>query len=99
MEAAFTDENDDRIIFLNDFLSWLTCWKGLNLNHGILTTDTFNAIYQNVNVMIDFIKYSLNQLNVNYVLPGKLQTDKLENRFSRYRQLSGKLSYIVYSNY
>jgi len=46
--------------------------------------------------MIDFIKYSLNQLKVDYVLPGKLQTDNLENRFSRYRQLSGSNYHISY---
>lgn len=71
----------------------------MNLNHGILTTDTFNALYQNVSVMIDLIKYSLNELNVDYILPGKLRTDNLENRFSRYRQFSGGNYHISYSNY
>ena len=39
--------------------------------------------------MIEYIQYSIKELNVEYVLPGKVQTDNLEKRFSCYRQLSG----------
>lgn len=39
--------------------------------------------------MIDFIHYSLETLKVQYVLPGKIQSDNLEHRFGKHRQLCG----------
>ncbi|KAL3282111.1 hypothetical protein HHI36_005309 [Cryptolaemus montrouzieri] len=87
LEAYFTEESDERLKYLKDFGEWLCRWKSLNLQHGFLTLDTFNALYQNTIVTIDLIKYSLSELKMSYVLPGKLQTDNLEGTFSRYRQL------------
>lgn len=80
---------DERLVWLNNFLKWLEQWKPVHRNAGFLTTDTYGALYQQTSVMIDFIKYSLEDLKVEYILPGKIQTDALEKRFSRYRSLSG----------
>lgn len=74
---------------LEKFLDWLTRWKPVKGNGGFLTEDTHSAILQQTKVMIHFIKYSLTELKIPYVLPGKIQTDMLEKRFGRYRSLSG----------
>lgn len=89
LERQFENDDDDRLKFLADFLDWLNSWKSLNYGYGFLTHDTYNALTQSVSVMTAFIIYSLKNLEIPYVLPGKLQTDNLEGRFSRYRQLCG----------
>lgn len=38
---------------------------------------------------IEVIKHSLDVLQILYVLPGKFETNDLENCFSSYRQMSG----------
>ena len=89
MQKPFKSVSDDRIKFLERFVDWLNVWKPVPKNVGFLTEETFSAIHRQTTVMIRFIKYALTELNVPYVLPGKLQTDLLEKRFSKYRSLSG----------
>lgn len=85
----FVSTQDDRLIFLRKFLKWLERWQPVPKNGGFLTKDTHSALYRQTAVMVQFIEYSLNELKIPYVLPGKIQTDLLEKRFSRYRSLSG----------
>lgn len=87
LSGPFCSITDGRLQFLNQFLLWLDKWKTLGV--GCLTKDTLSALYQSTFVLIKFINYSLTTLKIEYVLPGKLQTDNLEHRFSCYRQLSG----------
>lgn len=86
----FRSVDDDRLKFLERFLLWLEKWES---NGGAgLTRETHAAVYRTTLVTIEFIRYSLNELqaHVTYVCPGKaLQTDPLEKRFSCYRQYSG----------
>ena len=83
----FYSIEDDRLLFLKQFLKWLTKWQSLKT--PCFTRETCAAAYQTTSAMIDFIEYSLQVLEVPYVMPGKLQTDNLEHRFSNYRQMSG----------
>lgn len=80
---------DDRLVFLRRMLEWLDHWKPVRNQLGFLTEETYTALYQQTAVMIQFIEYSLTELKIPYVLPGKIQTDVLEKRFGRYRSLSG----------
>lgn len=88
-QRPFTSILDDRLVFLERFLDWLNVWKPVPKNGGFLTEDTFTALHRQTTVMVRFIKYALTELKVPYVLPGKVQTDLLEKRFSKYRNLSG----------
>lgn len=81
--------DDERLIFLQQFATWLETWKSLNLKSGCLTADTLKAVHHSTVVLVKFIQFSLCDLGVAYILTGKLQTDNLEARFSQYRQLSG----------
>ena len=74
---------------MEKFVAWIKAWQNLNLKHGHLTKDTSQAVIQATEVLINIIKFALEKLKVQYVLPGKFQSDCLEKRFSLYRQLSG----------
>ncbi|XP_049796730.1 uncharacterized protein LOC126213147 [Schistocerca nitens] len=84
----FTSASDDRLEFLDKFLAWLERWRALDTT-SCLTTDTHQALYQSTSVISEVVEYSFSGVGVQYLLMGKLQTDNLESRFSRYRQLSG----------
>ena len=85
----FNSVEDDWLVFLHNLLMWLKRWTPVPKNGSFLTKDTHSAVYGQTEVMIHFIKYALTQLNIPYVLPGKIQTDMLEERFVQYRNRSG----------
>lgn len=92
LQQPFSDIQDKRLIYLTNFLSWLTRWKELadeNSLSGCLTSDTYNALYHCTFVLKEIIVYALSEFNVSYVLPGKFESDNLEMRFGQYRQLAG----------
>ena len=55
----------------------------------MLTKETHMALKQTTYAMTETVSYCNTELGLNYVLPGKFQTDHLKNRFSLYRQLAG----------
>lgn len=81
--------DDEKIVFLNQFTIWLTKWHELNNNDFSLSKDTNAALLRCTLSLIEIIAYSLQHFTITYVLPGKFQTDKLEERFGQYRRLSG----------
>jgi hypothetical protein len=85
----FNNVGDERFEFLEKFLKWLEQWKQMSYGQGFLTLDTYHALSHTTRSLISLIKFSLQSLNVNYVLTGKFQTDNLERTFGKYRNLSG----------
>jgi hypothetical protein len=81
--------NDENLHFLNNFLNWLDTWNSLSLKTGILTKETFFAISHTTYALIEICNYCFSELQMDYVLLGKFQTDILEARFGLYRQLAG----------
>ncbi|XP_042909025.1 uncharacterized protein [Parasteatoda tepidariorum] len=81
--------NDERIVFLKTFLNWLTAWKAANYSSGFLSKETFTALFHTTSAVIELSKYCFENLNFRYFLTGKIQTDALERRFGKFRQLSG----------
>ncbi|MBP1527227.1 MAG: hypothetical protein H9Q66_04835 [Spiroplasma ixodetis] len=79
--------NNEPYQYLVDFLSWLIRWKNCNWNG--LTSETYNALVQTTNALIKLTDFCVNNLKFDYVLLGKLQSDSLEERFGKYRQLAG----------
>ena len=86
----FSVIDDERFGFLQNFGSWLQQWK--NLNHkprcGCLSEETFFALSQTTSAIINVIQKLLAH-GSEPILTIKFQTDKLERRFSQYRQMSG----------
>lgn len=61
----------------------------MNSHTGKLTKDTLSALILTTTTIIELTEYCANELNMPYLLPGKIQTDELEYRFSLYRRLAG----------
>lgn len=69
--------------FLQNFLTWLEKWK--QSEGQKLTKETHDAVYHTTSALIKISRYCLDVKNFNYLLLGKFQTDKLEERFGKYR--------------
>jgi hypothetical protein len=87
-------ENDERRIFLEKVFSWLEAWESIPNNDGKLTTETHQAFKSTIYALLEMTKYCVTERNMTYLLPGKVQTDSLEDRFGRYRQLSGSQYHV-----
>ena len=83
------DLSDENYVFLNVFCDWLECWNSIPGNIGKLTKETYTALHHTTHAMIELTNYCIEELKMQYILPGKFQTDDLEARFGQYRQLSG----------
>ncbi|XP_049774363.1 uncharacterized protein LOC126162092 [Schistocerca cancellata] len=74
--------------FLQCFISWLCSWEECS-DERKLTRETHSALKHTTAALIDFSDYWLSEKNRSYLLLGKVQTDSLEDRFGKYRQLCG----------
>lgn len=84
------DESDVKFQYLHSFCDWLDMWKSIeNVGRGILTKETHSALRHTTYAMAELTSYCLSELKMNYILPGKFQTDNLEARFGQYRCLAG----------
>lgn len=83
------DVSDENYVFLNNFCNWLDLWNSMTETSGKLTKETFTALRHTTHAIIEITNYCINELNLKYVLTGKLQTDQLEARFGKYRRLAG----------
>ena len=90
----FSNLKDERLIFLKKFLTWLEKWNKTYSKH-CFSADTYGAMYRSTLVMISFIEYSLTELKVPYVLPGKISLimQYITHRYLRY------LDYITQSGF
>ena len=82
----FCSSTDDRLGFLEDLglsVSEMCGGKGSS-RHLSLTSETRTAFFKTINGMINLIKFLLCG-DHTYVLPGQLQSDRLEAEFGVYR--------------
>ncbi|CAN7992916.1 unnamed protein product, partial [Ixodes hexagonus] len=86
--------DDTKLQFLNDLHKWLDTWKSMKCDTGGLTRETHAALEQTCYSLLKLSQYCLETLGFKYVLLGKFQTDCLEDRFGRYRQLAGAQYHI-----
>lgn len=91
-----TSTEDSNLHWLSEMVSWL---KRANAREkspqeGFLTQDTYTAVLHTTSTLIEVCKYLLTELEFDFVLLGKFQTDGLEGRFGQYRQLSGGNSLV-----
>ncbi|XP_037518749.2 uncharacterized protein LOC119395817 [Rhipicephalus sanguineus] len=75
--------------FLQKAVEWLDHWESLRHDNGRLTRETHAAFSHTTHALHELAIYCLEELHFEYVLLGKFQTDCLEDRFGKYRQLSG----------
>lgn len=90
LQTPITSKNPDdpKLIFLSKMIRWLDTWKSGDFAQK-LTSQTHTALCHTIHGMLEIVQYCIEELKMNYVLLGKFQTDPLEHRFGKYRQLSG----------
>lgn len=93
-EPVFPSEDDPKVSFLYKILDWLDSWKEMNLDSGMLTKETHASLHQTTHALVEISRYCFEELQLSYVLLGKFQTDSLEERFGKYRQLAGSQYHV-----
>ncbi|KAF8791338.1 hypothetical protein HNY73_006224 [Argiope bruennichi] len=81
--------NDEKVQFLDKFLNWLNKWEGMGCTTGGLSNETHAALKVTTNAITEIAVYCKEKFGLDFILPGKFQTDNLESRFGLYRQMSG----------
>lgn len=70
-------------------LKWLDECKNKGLDKNTLRKEIHAALEHTTYVLAELDRYSFEELGMSYVVFGKIQTDCLEDRFGKYRQLAG----------
>ncbi|KAH9384587.1 hypothetical protein HPB48_026596 [Haemaphysalis longicornis] len=86
--------NCHQIDYLNKIVDWLDYWQSLKHDAGQLTRETHTALHHTSHALVEVSAYCIEELGFKYVLLGKFQTDSLEDRFGRYRQLCGSQYHV-----
>ena len=87
LKLPFYSVTDERLSKFKDYVNFFLSWR-LSKLPGF-SKETFIAIENVCSVIPQIICDLLNEHNFAFVLPGTLQSDPLESRFGRYRQMSG----------
>ena len=83
-----TVENLEEVtLFFQKIVDWVDEWR--KSKKAGLSTETFKSFHQTSTVIPLLAHHLLHEHGFEYVLTGKIQSDFLEKRFGRYRQLSG----------
>ncbi|XP_072145131.1 uncharacterized protein [Dermacentor andersoni] len=94
MQYPIVSTTRPQLEFLRKITEWLDYWASLKPDAGHLTKETQLAFGHTSHALHDICVYCLEELGFQYVLLGKFQTDGLEDRFGKYRQLSGAQYHI-----
>jgi hypothetical protein len=81
------------IEFLEQFVKWLNNWQHI-CHDGKLTKETHLAVAHTTDAYLKIIKYLLYEKNFNFVLLGKIQTDRLNEKFGKYRYLASSQYHV-----
>lgn len=84
-------EGDKKPLFLRSFADWIEQWQALQCSRTqryTLTAQTSHALVTTLRCTASLTEDLLSE-GYMYVMTGRFQTDPLERRFSRYRQMSG----------
>ena len=73
--------NEENFRFLSVFCDWLESWNSISGRNGKLKKETFTALYHTTYAFLELTKYCIEELKIQYILPGKFQTDHLEAKF------------------
>ena len=85
---AITPENIvEKTSFLRGFVDWLSEWEALQ--ESGLSRETFQAAKHSSECIAALSEHLLETKHFQFVLPIKLQNDKIEGRFGKIRQMCG----------
>ncbi|XP_077551220.1 LOW QUALITY PROTEIN: uncharacterized protein LOC144164833 [Haemaphysalis longicornis] len=96
LQSPVSSLEDPQVDFLYNLLDWPDEWKNRTAQYdsGKLTKETHAALHQTTHGLVEIARYCLTELHMLYVLFGKIQTDSLEDRFGKYRQLAGSQYHV-----
>ena len=76
--------------FLRSFVDWLEQWEFNGQDNFFKPSkDSFQCLKQTTEGLASLCEYLILDKKVQYVLLGKIQSDRLEGRFGKLRQMSG----------
>ena len=81
--------NEENFRFHAAFCDLIESWNSISGRNDKLTKETFTVLHRTTYAFLEMTKYCIEELKMQYRLPGKFQTDHLEARFGQYRQFSG----------
>lgn len=89
METLTNSPTDVKNVFLNKFIDQLDTWEKIDCKKGKLTKETHQAPKLTTYCLLELCNYCIRELELQYILPGKIYTDSIEERFGKYRQIAG----------
>ena len=87
LKLPISSVNDSRLSQLKEYSYFFETWKK-SMQPGLIN-ETFLAVSNVCHNIHNIIVYLIEKCNYKFVLTGHLQSDPLERRFGRYRQMSG----------
>lgn len=75
-------------------MEWPDRWEECSLDNGKLSKETYLALTHSTHAFIELGLHCDNSLGKSYFLPDSVQSDPLEVRFRKYRQLSGSQYHV-----
>lgn len=94
LQRPVTSTSCSQLLALKSRLQWLDYWGSLVHDAGHLTRETRTALCHTTHALHEIAVYCLEELGMQYVILGKFQTDCLEDRFGKYRQLCGSQYHV-----
>ena len=88
--------NDGRLLFLENVVKWLDCWRAIPSIRGKLTPQTFTSFRHTCLALPFLINRLTLECGYEYLLTSQIQNDALEHHFGLYRQISGSHYNISY---
>ncbi|GBN91237.1 hypothetical protein AVEN_21324-1 [Araneus ventricosus] len=93
-EPLTSSPSDKGLMFLKRLVSWVNKWENLDSNNGRLSKETFLALNHTTQAFIEIVNHCTKSFKKEYILLGKIQTDKLESRFGQFRSMAGDQYHI-----
>jgi hypothetical protein len=80
----------EKTSFLRGFVDWLQTWEEISTkSKSALTAETFQTAKQTSEGLAALLEFLILESKQPYVLLGKIQSDHLEGRFGKLRQMTG----------
>ena len=93
LRKPISSTSSDQLVLLRSYAAMFKAWKASNLLG--LSSETFAACILMCDSLCCIAEYLLNK-GFHYVLLGHCQSDQLEHRFGRYRQMSGANYFVSF---
>jgi hypothetical protein len=88
-DAVNNDNLQEKTSHLRAFIDWLEMWELQGGQQHGLSSETFQAVKQTSEGLATLCEFLILQKKQQYVLLGKVQSDRLEGRFGKLRQMNG----------